>query len=81
MISRAFEHESDYSEPDVLVDPGQRADAYLDSRLFEHLSSQAVLDRLVKFKDAARWLPLAVVPPSYDQDLTLVVHHDAGHGN
>lgn len=62
----------------VLVDACEAVDRYGHARLLEDFSLYTLLESLVEFQNAARWLPMTGVIAPDDQNAALFVHYDTG---
>jgi hypothetical protein len=51
---------------------------YLDTGLFEHLATDALLESLTKLKDTAGRFPVMVVTPTHHKDAPIVADNDPG---
>ena len=76
----AAEDQCDDSSRHILVNAGQCDGFDGEPGFFSHLAAHAVRDGLAQFEHPARWLPMPVVAPSYEEGAS-VVKDDTGHAD
>jgi hypothetical protein len=77
----AAEHQGNDPTAHVLVDPGKSLGLNFKPGLLSDFTDQAGLDGLVKLKDSAGGFPMAVVAPTYGQELAALIDDGRRHAH